>query len=78
MFPSGCGSIEFRWNQSQNPVFGGEVSDSLTAMWSRLCHSQRTSPVLMSISSTAVSRITPLCGPPADVRLQLIGLYAVT
>ncbi len=45
--------------------------------WSRACHSQRTRPVRMSISCTATSTIAPDAAPPACVRLQRIGLYAV-
>ena len=50
------------------------TSDSSAATWSRLCHSQRTRPVLMSISWIAVSTIAPSRSPLADRRSQRIGL----
>jgi len=54
------------------------TSDSAAPTWSRLCHSQRTRPVRMSICWTAVSVIVPSAGPLCEVRLQRIGLKAVT
>lgn len=44
------------------------ASDSESATWSRLCHSNVTSPVLMSISCTTPSITIPSRGPPTDER----------
>ena len=50
------------------------LNASVSLMWSNACHSNSTSPVLMSISCTTVSSTAPSLGPPTERVSALIGL----